>query len=78
MLRKNEKLITIAEFKHASNAELAKLTLEEAGIESVVMGETVGCSFYHIVDNYIKLQVFERDAKLALQLLGEKVEQEGV
>ena len=72
MTRTREKLVTVAEFKHASDAELAKLTLEEAGIDSVVMGETVGCSFYHIVDNYIILQVFERDVKQAIKLLNDK------
>ncbi|MBC8379008.1 MAG: hypothetical protein H8E62_07535 [Planctomycetes bacterium] len=75
MPRKREKLVTIAEFKYASNAELAKLTLDEAGIRSVLMGETVACSFYHLADNYIKLQVFERDTKQAVQLLDQKVKQ---
>ena len=75
MPRKNEKLVTIGDFKHSSNAELAKLTLDEAGIESVLMGQNVASSLHHIFDNYIKLQVFESDAKRAVQLLEEKVEQ---
>jgi len=74
MTRTREKLVTIAEFKYTADADLAKLTLDEAGIESIIMGETVGCSFYHLFDNYIKLQVFEKDMKDALKLLDNKCE----
>lgn len=77
MPRTREKLVTIAEFNHGSDAEIAKLTLDDAGIESIVIGENAACSWYHAINNYIKLQVFDRDVKRALQLLGEKVEQEG-
>ena len=75
MPRRNEKLVTIAEFDNLFDADLAKLSLDNADIESVLMGEHIGVSLYHVFDTYIKLKVFESDAKRAVQLLEEKVEQ---
>ena len=75
MPRRNEKLVTIAEFDNLFDADLAKLSLDNADIESVLMGEHIRVSLYHVFDTYIKLKVFESDAKRAVQLLEEKVEQ---
>lgn len=68
-MKEDQKLVTIAEYDNSMDAELAKLTLDNAGIESVIMGETVGCSLYHVFDPYVKVQVFEDDADRAKQLL---------
>ena len=38
-MRDDQKLVPIAEFEGSFDAELAKLALENAGIESVVFGE---------------------------------------
>lgn len=77
MNRKNEKLVTVAEFANSSDADLAKLALDDAGIDSVVMGETAGVSLYHLFDHYVKLCVFKSDARQAAFILSAKENQQG-
>ena len=50
------------------DAELAKMTLENAGIESVIVANWLA-SLYHVFDPYVKVQVFEEDADRARKLL---------
>ena len=75
--RRRDKLIKICEFDNVSKADMAKLALDNAGVESVLMGETAGVSLYHVFDDYIKLMVFESDVKRAGQILSGKEEQQG-
>jgi hypothetical protein len=71
-MRENEKLVTIAKFESGFDAELAKVTLENEGIESVVFGEDLVVNMPTIEPIYIELKVFEKDADRANQVLAEK------
>ena len=71
-MRDDEKLITIAEFENGFDAELAKVTLENASINSVVLGEDIGTiKPYSSTSFNVKLQVFEGDVERAQQVLAE-------
>ncbi|MHC4553433.1 MAG: putative signal transducing protein, partial [Planctomycetota bacterium] len=50
-------------------------TLENAGIEAVVFGEDLVTNLPHINAIKVELQVFEKDAEKAKQILAEKAEQ---
>jgi hypothetical protein len=69
---RDEKLVTIAEFESGFDAELAKVTLDNAGIESVVFGGDLVANMPTIEPIQIELQVFENDAERAKQVLAEK------
>ena len=71
-MREDEKLVAIEEYESGFDAELAKVTLENAGIESVVFGEDLVVNMPTIQPIYIELQVFEKDVDRAKQLLAEK------
>ena len=76
-MREDEKLVTIAKFESGFDAELAKVTLENAGIESVVFGEDLVVNMPTIEPIYIELEVFEKDADRARQVLAEKTPLDG-
>ena len=76
-MRENEKLVTIAKFESGFDAELAKVTLENEGIESVVFGEDLVVNMPTIEPIYIELKVFEKDADRGKQVLAEKTPLEG-
>ena len=76
-MREDEKLVTIAKFESGFDAELAKVTLENAGIESVVFGEDLVVNMPTIEPIYIELKVFEKDADRARQVLAEKTPLDG-
>ena len=69
----DEKLVSIAEFENSFDAELAKVTLDNAGIRSTVLGEDLG-----VVQPYsgtlfnVELQVFEKDAERAKEILAKQ------
>jgi hypothetical protein len=71
-MRNNEKLVTIAEFESDFDAELAKITLENAGIESVVFGGDLIANMPTIEPIHIELQVFEADAERAKEVLAKQ------
>ena len=71
-MREDEKLVTIAEFESGFDAELAKVTLENIGIESVVFGEDLVVNMPTIESIFIELKVFEKDADRAKEALAEK------
>ncbi len=71
-MREDEKLVTIAEFENGFDAELAKVTLENAGIESVVFGGDLVVNMPTIERIFIELKVFEKDADRAKEVLAEK------
>ncbi len=74
-MREDEKLVAIAEFEGSFDAELAKLALENAGIEAVVFGEDLVTMLPHINAIRVELQVFERDVKKAKQVLAERADE---
>ena len=43
-MKEDQKLVTIAEYDNSMDAKMDKLALDEAGIESVIMGENVASS----------------------------------
>jgi 4-alpha-glucanotransferase len=69
-MRDEQKLVTIVEFENAFDAELSKVTLENVGIESIVVGEDVGT--IKPFSTNVKLQVFEKDIERAKEVLAEK------
>ena len=74
-MRDNEKLVVIAEFENSFDAELAKITLENAGIPCAVFGaEMASTMTYNPVLFHLELRVFEQDADRAREILSEKDE----
>jgi hypothetical protein len=68
-----EKLVTIAEYENGFDAELAKVTLEHAGISAVILGEDISTiKPYSSTPFNVELQVFEKDVEQAKQVLAEK------
>ena len=72
-----EKLVTIASFTDNIEADLAKQTLEDFGIKSIVTGENVA-NWYGPVPALIdlNLQVFESQAQRAREILESEQKQE--
>lgn len=73
----NGKLITIAQFKDSIQAELAKQTLEDFGIDAVLSGQNTAAAFggvFAALD--IQLQVPESQAEQAIEILQPEDQQE--
>lgn len=72
-----EKLVTIAKFDDKIEADLAKQTLEDFGIKSIITGEDVA-NLYGPVDALmdLELQVFESQAEKAREILESEKEPE--
>ena len=68
-MKEDQKLITIAEFESGFDAELAKVTLENAGITSAVFGGDLVVNMPTIEPIKIELQVFEKDVERAHEVL---------
>lgn len=68
-MRDDEKLITIERFENNVDAELAKMALEQEGIVCSLAGLDlmVNMPYPNVVT--IELQVFERDAERAIEIL---------
>lgn len=65
------KLVTIAEFTFAHQAEVARLALEEEGIQCILLDSNqAGHSLGAIVP--VRLQVFEPDERFAKEILVEQ------
>ena len=64
-----DKLVTIAEYMDSMQAEMAKQVLEDFNIKAVVIGENAAniCLAPTVIT--AKLQVFEKDAEEAKQIL---------
>jgi len=67
----DERLVTIAEFEHDFEAEMARIALEEAGIECSVIGGDLMANMPPIEPIKIEVQVFERDAERASQVVAD-------
>ncbi len=64
-----DKLVTIAEYETGFEAELAKVRLEEEGIEAIVVGGELATNRGAVGPIPVELQVFERDAQKAAQII---------
>ena len=70
-MKDDQKLVPIAEFEGSFDSELAKLALENAGIESVVFGGDLLAVLPHINAIKVELRVFEDDVERARQVLAD-------
>ena len=64
-----EKLVTVAEYEHDFEAEMARIALENEGIEATVLGGDLVANMPTIEPIKIELKVFEKDAPQALKIL---------
>jgi hypothetical protein len=71
----SDKLITISSFENYLEAEIAKGRLEDADIKSVIVGQDAANLYGLPAVGFIELQVFEKDAEKALEILKAKIEQ---
>ena len=71
-MRDDQELVAIAEYEAEFDAELARTTLEDAGIQAVVFGPDLTTMLPHINAIRIELRVFEDDVEKAKQILAEK------
>ena len=73
-MKEDQKLLTIASFEDAVDAEEARAVLEDAGIQAVVIGESLGGGYPLSTSSrtdFIELRVFEEDADQAEKILVE-------
>lgn len=68
-MRDNEKLITIERYENSLDAELAKMVLEQEGIVCSLAGLDLMVNMPYPNVIAIELQVFERDAERAIEIL---------
>ncbi|MBN1125231.1 MAG: DUF2007 domain-containing protein [Sedimentisphaerales bacterium] len=69
-----DELVTIAEFGHEFEAEMARIALENEGIEATIVGGDLVANMPTIEDIKIQLQVFEKDVERAEQVLAAQAE----
>ena len=71
-MKEEQKLITIGQYESGFEAKQVKIALEDEGIEAVVLGDNLGAGIpYSARNDYIELQVFEKDIERAEQILDE-------
>jgi hypothetical protein len=71
-----DKLVTIAEFSDYIEAELAKQTLDDFGIKSVVTGQNTTNVYSVAFIAKISLQTLESQAQEALEILNSQKKEE--
>jgi hypothetical protein len=73
-----DKLVTIAQFPDYIEAEMAQQLLADNGIQAIVTGENASNVYSGMpaLGGYCKLEVFERQAQQAQQILDSKKTQE--
>lgn len=72
-MHEDEKLVTVGEYENSFDADLAKLTLDNAGIQSVVLGRDLAANLtYNPAIFHIEIQVAQSDAEKARQVLAEE------
>ena len=64
-----DKLVKIAEYETGFEAELAKTRLESEGIKAAALGADLVANMHTIQLAMVELQVFEKDAEKAMQIL---------
>lgn len=79
MLRKNEKLITIARLGSEPEALEVQKELESHDIQAVIMGNNLWTSFPNMrpKQSEIIIQILENDLEKAKRILNEKESQQG-
>lgn len=65
----SQKLVTVAEFPDLMEAQLAQITLEEAGIRSVLLGEPIVSGLYSTGIFAVSIQVLQKDVERAVKVL---------
>ncbi|NLW83356.1 MAG: DUF2007 domain-containing protein [Phycisphaerae bacterium] len=70
-MRDNERLVTVGEFENEMDAKLAKLALEQEGIACSLAGGDLISVIPYLNVIHVELQVFERDAERAVEILNE-------
>ncbi|HOK94565.1 MAG TPA: DUF2007 domain-containing protein [Anaerohalosphaeraceae bacterium] len=72
-----QKLVTVACYSNSFDASLAKLTLDKAGIDCVILGEPLAINItYGIPSVAVELQVRQEDEHRAKMILQEDIEQQ--
>jgi hypothetical protein len=71
-----DKLVTIAQFTDYIEAEMAKQLLDDFGIKSVVTGENAANLYPISAVATVDLQVLEKDAQRAQEILESREKQE--
>jgi len=71
-----QNLVTVGVFQNASDAHLAKMTLTENGIESVIVGENLLMTQPYTGWPAIELQVAQSDAERAAEILQSRQQEE--
>ena len=74
MNRKNEKLVTIGEYRYDTDAHLARIALEAEGIEACVMGDFLAGT-PRFGTPKVQLRVLCSDAEKAKKILAEQIQQ---
>lgn len=70
-MRDNERLITIERYERAVDAELAKMVLDRENIPCYLAGVGLSVTVGYPAVTSVELQVFERDAERAVEILNE-------
>ena len=69
-MRKNEKLVTIAQFIYDADAHLDRIALEAAGIKACVMGDLLMAPYKFGISKVV-LKVKASDVEKARQILAQ-------
>ena len=69
-----DKLVTVAEFEHDFEAEMARIALENEKIEATIVGGDLVANMPTIEPIKIELQEFEQDAERAIEILAAQSE----
>ena len=69
-MRENEKLVTIARYENSFDAEVARLTLDNEGIDCYLAGQELMVNMPYPNVIAVELQVFESDIERANEVLG--------
>lgn len=73
----SDELITVSEFDTAIEAEIAKLELENNGINSVVVGDNTATMLPNINCIKVEIKVMDSDVEKAKGILGSHGEDSG-
>ena len=65
----NDRLVTVAESEQDFEAEMARIALENAEIEATIIGGDLLANMPTIEPIRLELQVFEKDAQKAVEVL---------
>ena len=73
----DDKIVTIDEYQSELEAQMAKATLQDSGIDAIIVGGTVKGLYPADGMLYVQLQVFAADAERARAVLDSQQNQAG-